>query len=67
MSKHLIFTFLLSISTSLSVYPQEHMTPELLWSLGRVSGLGLSVDGKNILYRVKHTKHGGEFNPFKNF
>lgn len=52
MSKHWIFTFLLSISTSVSVYSQEHMTPELLWSLSRVSGLGLSMDGKNILYRV---------------
>ncbi len=28
------------------------MTPELLWSLGRVSGLGLSMDGKNVIYRV---------------
>jgi dipeptidyl aminopeptidase/acylaminoacyl peptidase len=28
------------------------MTPELLWQLGRVSGVGLSRDGKNIVYRV---------------
>ena len=28
------------------------MTPELLWKLGRVSGLGISKDGKNVLYSV---------------
>jgi len=28
------------------------MTPELLWQLGRVSGLGVSMDGKNVIYRV---------------
>ena len=26
------------------------MTPELLWKLGRVSGLGVSKDGKYVLY-----------------
>jgi dipeptidyl aminopeptidase/acylaminoacyl peptidase len=31
---------------------QNVMTPELLWSLGRVSALGLSKDGKNIVYKV---------------
>jgi dipeptidyl aminopeptidase/acylaminoacyl peptidase len=28
------------------------MTPELLWKLGRVSGLGISKDGKYVLYAV---------------
>ena len=28
------------------------MTPELLWKLGRVSGLGVSKDGKYVLYSV---------------
>src|SRR5829696_1032458 len=28
------------------------MTPELLWKLGRVSGLGMSKDGKYVLYSV---------------
>ena len=28
------------------------LTPELLWKLGRVSGLGISKDGKNVLYSV---------------
>lgn len=36
----------------LSAVAQQHMTPELLWKLGRVSPLGISKDGKNIVYRV---------------
>ncbi len=36
----------------LSAGAQQHMTPELLWKLGRVSPLGISKDGKNIIYRV---------------
>jgi len=31
---------------------QDHMTPELLWKLGRVSGLGISKDGKYVVYSV---------------
>lgn len=30
----------------------QTMTPELLWSLGRVSALGISNDGKNVVYKV---------------
>ncbi|MFT3907833.1 MAG: S9 family peptidase [Ferruginibacter sp.] len=41
------FLFLATIS-----YSQNVMTPELLWKLGRVSGLGISKDGKNVLYNV---------------
>jgi len=33
-------------------YGQNKMTPELLWKLGRVSGLGISKDGKYVLYSV---------------
>lgn len=36
----------------LSASAQQNMTPEMLWKLGRVSALGLSTDGKNIVYRV---------------
>ena len=36
----------------LSASAQQHMTPELLWKLGRVSALGISKDGKNIVYKV---------------
>src|SRR5438874_9897415 len=31
---------------------QDRMTPELLWKLGRVTGLGISKDGKYIVYSV---------------
>ena len=36
----------------LFVFAQGRMTPELLWKLGRVTGLGLSKDGKYIVYSV---------------
>ena len=36
----------------LFLFAQDKMTPELLWQLGRVSGLGISKDGKYILYSV---------------
>lgn len=31
---------------------QTPLTPEQLWSLGRVSGMGISKDGKNVIFRV---------------
>lgn len=31
---------------------QNVMTPELLWSLGRVSGLGVTPDGQSVIYNV---------------
>lgn len=33
-------------------HAQNLMTPELLWKLGRVSGLGISKDGKYVVYNV---------------
>lgn len=33
-------------------FSQDKMTPELLWKLGRVSGLGISKDGKYVVYTV---------------
>lgn len=33
-------------------FAQNKMTPELLWQLGRVTGLGISKDGQHILYNV---------------
>ncbi|MBP6758903.1 MAG: S9 family peptidase, partial [Flavobacterium sp.] len=38
--------------TNLTTTAQNTMSPELLWKLGRVSTLGISVDAKNILYKV---------------
>lgn len=31
---------------------QQTMTPELLWKLGRVNGLGLTPDSRNVIYSV---------------
>lgn len=49
MKRIAIFSTLL---LSFSAIAQNKMTPELLWKLGRVSGLGISKDGKYILYSV---------------
>lgn len=33
-------------------FPQDRMTPERLWQLGRVSATGVTRDGKLLVYRV---------------
>ncbi len=40
------------VSLSLSSVSQNKMTPEFLWKLGRVTGVGISKDGKSALYSV---------------
>ncbi|MBA4318607.1 MAG: S9 family peptidase [Flavobacterium sp.] len=37
---------------SLNAIAQNVMSPEMLWKLGRVTALGVSKDGKNIVYKV---------------
>ena len=37
---------------SLAASAQNVMTPELLWKLGRITPLGISKDGKNVVYKV---------------
>lgn len=37
---------------TLSAGAQNVMTPETLWKLGRVTPLGISKDGKNVVYQV---------------
>ncbi len=49
MKKILLLTFSIM---GLSASAQQHMTPELLWKVGRVSALGITKDGKNIVYKV---------------
>lgn len=36
----------------LTASAQQNITPEMLWKLGRVSALGISKDGKNLVYKV---------------
>ncbi len=43
---------ILLLLVAFSTIAQNRMTPELLWKLGRVSGLGISKDGKYIVYSV---------------
>lgn len=40
------------LAFGLDSFSQNKMTPELLWSLGRVSGLGLSKDKQWLVYSV---------------
>ena len=40
------------ILMSLNTMAQDVMSPELLWKLGRITPLGISKDGKNIVYKV---------------
>ena len=47
-----IFLLLIASCSFQILLAQSALTPQQLWSLGRVSGLGLSKDGKSVLYRV---------------
>jgi dipeptidyl aminopeptidase/acylaminoacyl peptidase len=49
--KNLLILFI-SLS-GLSLHAQDRMTTELLWTLKRVSGEGLSPDGKTVFYSAK--------------
>ena len=46
-----VFLFGLVI-LSLPVASQTKLTPELMWKLGRVTGVGISKDGKSAVYSV---------------
>lgn len=48
--KKLLFLILCTMSIIASA--QQIMSPELLWKLGRVTPLGISKDGKSIVYKV---------------
>ena len=37
----------------LAVAQNKTLTPEALWSLGKVGGMGLTSDGKNVIYSVQ--------------
>ena len=44
--------FLIIIAMGIPATAQQIMSPELLWKLGRLTPLGISKDGKNIVYKV---------------
>ncbi len=43
------------LAIPMALQAQKVMTPELLWSLGRVAAVSMSPDGKTLLYRVAKT------------
>ena len=45
---------LLFFLTTFALAAQNVMTPELLWQLGRVGGMGITEDGKTVIYSVRH-------------
>jgi len=58
MYKHL-FKFLI-LFISLTISAQNVMTPEILVQLGKVSGIGITKDGKNVIFSV--SKYSLELN-----
>lgn len=42
------------IACAFALFSQQTMTPEMLWSLGRVSSEMITPDGKNIIYGVTY-------------
>ncbi len=46
------FYLLLLIVLPLYIFPQTTMSPELLWKLGRVNGIGISKNKQYIIYSV---------------
>src|SRR5437764_13030497 len=47
-----IFFFFVFIQTIICAHAQNRMTPELLWKLGRVTGVGLTKDKNGLVYTV---------------
>lgn len=50
--RHSIFALCLMMYSTITLQGQQLLTPEKLWSLGRVSALGLSEDKKQLYYSV---------------
>ncbi|HLA55753.1 MAG TPA: S9 family peptidase [Flavobacterium sp.] len=48
--KTVLLTLLMMSINALTA--QNIMTPEMLWKLGRITPLGISKDGKNVVYKV---------------
>ena len=56
----LFFSALFTVSASLPAAAQNRMTPEMLWSLARVSAEGKTPDGAGVVVAVKHTDYKTE-------
>lgn len=52
----MLVAFFAGLVLCISACAQEVMTPELLWQLGRVSPIGITRDGQQVLYRVTEPK-----------
>ena len=50
--KNKLFFLLFLLISGMTVQAQNLLTPELLWKIGRVSGKGISKDGKFVIYSV---------------
>jgi hypothetical protein len=46
------YIFLIFSMITMSTLAQQNLTPETLWQLGRVTPLGISKDGKLLIYKV---------------
>lgn len=46
------YIFLIFNMITMSTLAQQNLTPETLWQLGRVTPLGISKDGKLLVYKV---------------
>ena len=57
--KKLFFIILSTMSIAASA--QQVLSPELLWKLGRVTPLGISKDGKLVVYKVSINKTISKF------
>ena len=55
MKNSILILALLLISKTI-VTAQDKLTPELLWQIGRISPIGLSLDEKSIIYKVTHNQ-----------
>jgi dipeptidyl aminopeptidase/acylaminoacyl peptidase len=52
MMKNKSYILLILLFSGMTVSAQNLMTPELLWKVGRVTGKGISKDGKYVIYTV---------------
>jgi dipeptidyl aminopeptidase/acylaminoacyl peptidase len=56
-----------TVLIALAAYAQQTMTPETLIQLGKVSGKGISKDGKSIVYSVKQYNLSENKSSIKNY